>query len=349
MLFGGVLRANMASPTYDGSAASAPFINQYVNIVHENIFVTPKSDLTAFYKVEYQVESLKDGVDLPFIFYAMDYSGEFKVWVDGMEVKVDSGINPANKEDFAYAENSSERNRSFNNISIWFMDHEGRIADNKDLKFFKTNLFKGKHLIVVEYNSTVWLDLSSDVKEYSFRYSLTPARSWKSFGTLDLFIDKSDFGEELTCNLEEGLVKNEPSISHYHFDKIPAEFISVTWVPEVNAFASILIFISPFGLMIITFILLVYYHFKWVRKYRRDNLKKRISLAVVLGAVIVPFAAMTSLMFFYPFVDWVIGDQASEYHGYFFLIYILYPIVFPVYWLCMIGVDRYYKERFEIT
>ena len=342
-------KGNMSQPTYDGTQVSAPFINQYVNITHENIFITPKSDLTAFYKVEYQIESLKDGVDLPFIFYAMDYVGEFKIWVDGVKVQVDSVIDVGNKQDFEYSIDSGDAPSNYINFSFNFRDNEGLYASSADLKYFIASLSKGKHIIVVEYYSTVWVDLSDWVKEYSFRYSLSPARKWKSFGPLDVSVDCTEFGEHFVSNLDSGLVKSDnakPLISHYHFNKIPADFISLTWIPKVGFFANALIFIGPFGLMLILFFGLVYTHFRMVRIYRRNNLYRGISVVVALGSVLVPFLAMSSLFFFYPFIDWVIGEQASEYHGYYFFIFVLYPIVWPIYWLCMIGIDRYYKQRF---
>jgi hypothetical protein len=342
-------RGNMSQPTYDGSLVSAPFINQHVNIIHENIFITPKSDLTAFYKIEYQIESLEEGINLPFIFYALDYRGEFKIWVDSVEVRIDSNIDIRNENDYLYSLDSSSLPKGLAEPSFWFWENMGQYTGPQDLKYFTTNLSKGKHIIVVEYYSTVWVDLSDWVKEYSFRYSLSPARKWKSFGTLDVSVDCTEFGEHFVSNLDSGLVKSDnakPLISHYHFNKIPADFISLTWIPKVGFFANALIFIGPFGLMLILFFGLVYTHFRMVRIYRRNNLYRGISVVVALGSVLVPFLAMSSLFFFYPFIDWVIGAQASSHYGYFFFVFVLYPIVLPIYWLCMIGVDRYYKERF---
>ncbi|MFZ9847742.1 MAG: hypothetical protein ACO3EE_06265 [Flavobacteriales bacterium] len=292
----------MASPIYEGSCVSAPFINQHINIIHENIFITPKPNLIAFYKIEYQIESLEDGIDIPFIFYAMDYSGEINILKDGVKIQVDSVVDVGNKQDFEYAIDAGDAPSNYINFSFAFRDNEGLYASDKDLKFFTTNLPKGKHVIVVEYNSTVWLDLSDWVKEYSFRYSLSPAKKWKSFGTLDVYVDCTEFGEEFISNLESGLVKDDnvkPLVSHYHFNKIPADFISLTWTPDVNFFADALVFVGPFGLMILLLIGVIVYHIILIRKYRKNNLKKRFSVVVIVGSLIVPLIPMSSLFFFF--------------------------------------------------
>ncbi|MEM6698842.1 MAG: hypothetical protein AAF599_10630, partial [Bacteroidota bacterium] len=70
----------MASPIQSGTFTASPFINQYVNILNEEIKITLNDDFSeAEFEVVYQIEALKDGIQIPLIFYALYYKDQFQI------------------------------------------------------------------------------------------------------------------------------------------------------------------------------------------------------------------------------------------------------------------------------
>ena len=82
-----VLNANMASPVNRGTLSGNPFLNNYVNVLHENTLIT-LDDAYAYAKfdVEYIIESEKDGINIPLLFYAFGYDADFVVTLDGEQI-----------------------------------------------------------------------------------------------------------------------------------------------------------------------------------------------------------------------------------------------------------------------
>ena len=81
--------ANMASPVYPGSYPMSVVSSKDMDILNEDIHIRiDKYFKRAFYQVEYTVQSDQEGFQIPLLFYAKDYFGKFKVWVDGKEVEL---------------------------------------------------------------------------------------------------------------------------------------------------------------------------------------------------------------------------------------------------------------------
>lgn len=60
-----------------------------------------------------------------------------------------------------------------------------------------------------------------------------------------------------------------------------------------------------------------------------------------------PFLALMITMFRIEFIDWLLGEHASKYHGYIVFIVIFgYPLALPVYLVSMILCNSHIKRLF---
>jgi len=99
---------------------------------------------------------------------------------------------------------------------------------------------------------------------------------------------------------------------------LPDEYFEISYKPVPNYFAKILIAISPAGLWAIATILLILVHLRFTLRYRRKNIAKRFSIAVIFGSIIIPFLSLLSFMLSFDLIDAVIGKYATGRHGYVF-------------------------------
>lgn len=249
--------ANMASPYDNGTLSSSPFSSKNIDILSENILIKiDRKFQTAQYFIEYTIKNEKDGVQIPLLFYAKDYKENFKVWVDDKEVIIlnipEDYIEKENSQfnDFTYLFNEDEVLDKDQYIKFYWGDKYSFLTNFKDLKYFDAVLSRGKHKIQVEYSANVWTDNSDWVKEYSFRYSLSPAKHWKSFGKLNITIIQ-EMQRKLAINLGIPFAGKIGKISKWSFEKLPKENIEIIYKPEINNVSKILISIGPFRLMLI--------------------------------------------------------------------------------------------------
>jgi hypothetical protein len=215
-----------------------------------------------------------------------------------------------------------------------------------DLKYFETDVSEGQHTIRVEYIAENWLDRSGWINKYSFRYALSPAKYWRSFGTLEIELDGSKLSIKPTVNLGEPTSVSN-GISTWKFTSMPKEVILVTLVPEMNSLARTLVRISPQGVMIILSLILAAIHLVAIYFYRQSH-QARYSWVVISGSIVLPLLMLISYMYSFDLIDNTIGPEATRYHGYTFIILLLYPIVMPIYWIMMWLYDRWMKKRFAL-
>lgn len=356
-LIGRLCFANMASPIRVGTLSGSAFSSRDIDILKEKIYLKVDKDFrTAFYRIEYFIRTDRNGRQIPLLFHAKDYKGDFKVWVDNQEVKLldipSEYITTANSpfENFSNSFEQPSRNGEQETVVIYWQKDDGIVYNLNELKYFETDLTKGEHLIRVEYTANVWTDLSDWVKEYSFRYSLSPAKNWKSFGSLEITLDASDFNfnSSLTTNLGQPTNGQLDSISVWNFSKLPADYFEISYKPKISAFAKTLIAIGPFRLTLIFALLIAFLHFISIKKYRKSKPTKKYSWVVIAGSIILPFFILISYMASFSIIDSVIGneDGTGNYRGYASLVIIfLYPLLFPVYWIIMWLVDERIKAR----
>ncbi|MFZ1391576.1 MAG: hypothetical protein WAS23_08315, partial [Dokdonella sp.] len=199
--------------------------------------------------------------------------------------------------------------------------------------------------VKVEYTANVWTDVSGWVKEFSFRYSLTPAKYWKSFGNLEINVEQEGEVRQFITNLGLPNEKEIKAINTWTFNKLPDEYFEISFTPTPNNSTKILMTIGPFGLSIIVAILLAITHLFFTYTYRRNNIQKKYSIIVISGSILVPLLSLLSYIYSYSFIDNAIGENAGRHHGYVFLSIILYPIILIIYWLLFWLTDRQYKKK----
>ncbi len=240
--FSSISFANMASPYRDGTKVASAFTSSEIEILKERINVTlNKESATAKYVVEYFIKTDKEGKQIPLLFYASEYKGDFKVWIDGKETavqKIPDSYTGKTFEGFSKSYNNNDIDNA--EVAIRWRENSSVIYKLNELKYFEVDLAKGEHTIRVEYVANVWENRSNWVKEYSYRYSLSPAKYWKSFGTLEITLDARGFGEELKTNLGKQESGNQDS-AVWKFDKLPADVFEISYVPKISSTAGLLI------------------------------------------------------------------------------------------------------------
>lgn len=337
--------ANMANPVMKGTLGSRPFVNQFVDVEHEDLSIKIDKDFKyAAFNVKYHIYSSKDGTQIPFLFYASEYLDSFSVKIDGIEVDV---------KDIPFDYRMTE-NTEFNDFAYFFEESNkvtldkssttGIVINLHDMIYFETDIKKGKHIIEVNYRATQWIDTWGWVNEYSFRYALSPAKYWKSFGTLTVNLDASDFNFQLNSNILEPKVGNINDHAEWFFNQIPTDVLQIKYVPKISKTAEMLIQISPRGLAILTGLFLMVVHIFLMIRYRKKKPSIRFSSVVILGSIVVPFVVLISWMYYYDVIDAVIGLHAGKTHGYTFFVIGLYPIVLPLYWLVCWFIDKRFKS-----
>ncbi|NTW33236.1 MAG: hypothetical protein HGB12_11545 [Bacteroidetes bacterium] len=344
--------ANMASPIREGTISSSAFSSRDIDIFKEKIHIAiDKEYKTAAYVIEYFIKTDVDGKQIPLLFHARGYKGDFKIWVDNQEVKlldIPSEYRTtynAPFEKFSSSFRLPSRQGESETVVIYWEKNSGFVYELNDLKYFEANLTKGEHKIRIEYTAKVWTDVSDWVKKYSFRYSLSPAKNWKSFGSLEIILDVTAFNSLLTTNIGQPTIGKLDSVAIWNFSKLPADYFEIIYTPKISGFAKALIVITPVGLTVIIAILIVLLHFFSIKKFRKNEPTKKYSWVVIAGSIVIPFLILIIYMISYVLIDNAIGKEASSYHGYTFLILILYPLLLPIYWLIMWWTDRIIKRK----
>ncbi len=342
----------MASPYSDGTKVASVFSSRNVDILSEKISVAPARDFkAASYIVEYNIKTDTGGKQIPLLFYAMGYDRDFKVWVDDDTVSLAAIPNT-----YAHVENTpffgfgnifqkTPYSNSSQLVGIYWRQGWEQAYSLSDLKYFETNLIKGVHKIRVEYTARYWTAAWDWVKQYSFNYSLSPARFWKSFGTLQINIDTANFKGFLTTNLGRRADTVSGSVKTWNFTKLPADTFEIYYKPQVGWLASLLLTIQPWGLTLIFSFILVVWHIRLLKSYRKANPLKKHSPVLTIGIVLVPILAFIFFFNSFDMIDAAIGNDASHRHGYIFLAVFLYPFVLLPYWLIMWLIDRYTRKK----
>lgn len=341
--------ANMASPVREGTYSSSAFSSRDVDILKEKIIITPDSEFrTALFSVEYLIKTETDGVQIPLLFHAADYKGDFKVRVDNSEVMI-SDIPP----EFQNVYNSpftkfSGSVQGQNEVVIYWTEKSGNVYSLNDLKYFETNLSKGEHKISVEYIANVWTDRSGWIKEYSFRYSLSPAKYWKSFGSLEIILNSGKFGKQVTSNLNSSPSLHFDSLTVWTYDKLPGNYFQINYTPEVSTAAKILLSAGTDGLTLFFALLLIIPHLILILKFRKLYPQKKYSWILISGSILIPLLILIFYIYSYELIDNVIGEEAGRYHGYVFMVIVIYPLFMPLYWLVMWVTDKFYRRKLNL-
>lgn len=352
LLFGQLAQANMSSPIWEGTMTSSAFTSKDINILSEIIQIKIDKDYkTAKFIVEYTILSDISGRQIPLLFYAQDYKDSFFVWVDNKRVSIQTIPEKYTHFDnspfsgFSSSKDDNNRNNERDEVTIYWWKNSGFVYKLNDLKYFETDIAKGLHKVRVEYSANVWTNISGWIKQYSFRYSLTPAKFWKSFGTLVISVEQEGNVRQLSTNIGEPIEKAYKAKNSWTFAKLPDDYLEFSYTPKANNLAKALITIQPFGLSIIAGVILFALHLFFSFRYRRQFVNKKYSPVVILGSLLIPFLILLSYMYSYDIIDNAIGEEAGRHHGYVFLVIIFYPVLLAIYWTTLWLLDRRQKRK----
>lgn len=347
LLLGQITKANMSSPIWEGTMTSSAISSKDINILSERIFIKiDRNFKTAKFIIEYNIQSDLSGRQIPLLFYAQDFKDSFFVWLDDKRINIQNvPIKHYENSPFSGFAKSLEKEIDEDEIVIHWSKGAGYVYKLSDLKYFEANIEKGIHKVRVEYTANVWTDISDWIKEFSFRYSLTPAKYWKSFGSLDIVVEQEGQIREITTNLGLPVEKEIKSTNTWTFNKLPDDFLKISFTPKPNNYAKVLMTIRPFGIAIIATILMTIIHLFSTIGYRRKNVQRKYSIAVILGSILVPFLSLLAYMYSYELIDNAIGEDAGRHHGYIYFSIILYPIILIAYWTLFWLIDRQYKSK----
>jgi len=329
----------MSSPYREGNRTSEAYSSKDIDILSEHIEITLSKTGQARFVIVYTIRSDRRGVQIPLIFDTMTdrYSsgqGDFKVWINNEETSV-------------YSVPSTYENpnalRWIDSIDGYLNYSRKEIPNLIGLKYFEVDIPEGVNKIRVEYTAEATRYLGSAVTEFIYNYNLEPARYWRSFGDLHIKVDASETGTQVETDLPDSL--SFEGVKEWHFTELPQNTFTLSYTPEVNSFASMLIAIEGGGLALIFAALLAVMHIWWILRYRNENPGKKYSRAVIIGSLAVPFIFCVLYTLLPDVVDWVIGDYASRRHGYTFMIFFMYPIIFLVYFIVAWLVDLVRKRQ----
>ncbi|MEM7162648.1 MAG: hypothetical protein AAF487_09450 [Bacteroidota bacterium] len=345
--------ANMANPVMEGTLGGSPFVNAYVDISHEDIYIQINEHFElASFKIAYHISSSKEGIQIPFLFYASEYADDFSVKLNGKPLLIQT---------IPSAYNIPERTK-FNDFAYFFekpayTDYSQVLLEDapgsgfqialKDMIYFEADIPQGTHIIEVSYKANKWTDSWDWIKEYSFRYALSPAKYWKSFGSLSVKIEAHRCDYELSTNLGDPQMGNLNEIAEWEFDHLPAEILKISYVPKISSTAQSLIALQPSGLALITGLFLALIHFYIMLRYRKRFPHKRFSIVLILGSILVPFIFLLSWMYYFDFIDYQIGIHAGRAHGYTFISMVFYPLILAIYGLVFWLIDRRLRIKFS--
>lgn len=330
--------ANMASPWQSGTQSASAYSSSDIDLVHEHILIAVNAGFTAAsYTITYTVQSDVAGNRIPLVFYAMDYAGDFRIWVDDKPVQWQQAdpehmsLNDSLWRGFHFPESTASNTN--NPFTLSFGDDNSAQVEVKDLKYFVADLATGTHQIRVQYTANAWINRSNWIKNYSFRYALSPAKYWKSFGGLDIDVQLENNSIVYTSNLSGGTTKPGGNVQSWHFDSLPSDAIVLSYTPQVTGLAKLLLTIKPGGLTIIAFLVLLFLHIALISKFRKIHPAKSGMWFITIGCVFVPVITLLFYLFSFGWIDEAIGPHASDYHGYTFMVLLVLPIAIPVYYV----------------
>ncbi len=346
----------MGNPVIRGTMGARPFVSEHAEVIREDLFITIDERFKyANFNVKYYINSFKEGFQIPFLFYASEYSDSFSVRIDGKEVPVKEiprifrFSEKKEFQDFSYFFGLFDSTKNAGQGEIPLGKNFYITLDN--MIYFEADIPKGRHLIEVSYKAKRWTDKSDWVRQYSFRYALSPAKYWKSFGKLSLTIDISNFRGKIKTNLDVPPKRESNARIEWEFNDLPVEILQISYVPEINKGAELLVKITPDVLAFIFGVFLIILHWITIYQYRKKNPEKKYSLPVILGSLVLPLVFIATWGFFYLLTDFMLGEHAgSRSYGIvmvFFALFYFYPLFTPFYWLVNWLMDKYFKRRLK--
>jgi hypothetical protein len=252
---------NMASPYQRGTLTAAAISSKDIDVVSEQIIIrlSPNGD-SAYYNVTYTVRTDTSGKQIPLLFVAKNYAGKFSVTVNGQSIAISNAVSLTKLSAYSALKEESNAAGTSYTIELQWDSTDRRTYPLSDLIYFEVDLSKGVHEIKVEYTASASYDGSGWVKQYFHRYSLSPAKYWRTFGRLDVTLVTNPVNGTTTTNLgipAKGSLKNK---AEWIFTSLPAGWIEVQYEPIISSTAQMLINVTPEGIACIALLILFFIH-----------------------------------------------------------------------------------------
>lgn len=331
--------ANMASPIINGTTVGTAYSSADIDILSETININIKKGFhEADYDITYEIYSDKEGERVPLIFEVFedyisnDSEKSFTIKVDGQTIPV--------LRNYDYKSDSTAL------PSYYDAETDTAIPFNDNAKYFEVNLSEGNHVITVNYSAYPTIERSNWTNQYIYSYSLKPAKTWKSFGDLTVNLKIADEPQYLKTNLGEPLSGMIKADSKWFFDHIPNDVLEISYRQPPSSLAQWLIDLDGRVVFLVSIVLLGFMHYRSLRLSHKRR-SKQAKIILWLGVFIVPFIALMMVFYKIYFIDWLLGEHASRYHGYtIFIIIFGYPLTLPFYLLIMKLCDLFLKRVF---
>lgn len=315
--------ANMAKPYVDGTQHSVIFGANDCSVQSENIHITLKQMDDSYYtsyKIKYIIESDKKQT-LPLLFIGIGLQECHKVLINGKT----ADIQLLNDSNYSFL-----RKEYGNYVVKYSKDSEIHVGKS-DLIYFIAGLDEGENIICIEYDAFLEYNVFGFVRNYKLEYSLFPSKYWKSFGPINLEIELIDDLTIKKSNIGKPVIENKANtnsnVAKWTLKSTDSD-ISLVLSKKISPFSEVLLWLQPFGIATIVFLLLFILHIRLLKR------QKKMKAIFWIGIVLIPILFYVTFFASFNLIDFSLGQETSR-HGYVFLLVVTYPILAIVYGLIM--------------
>jgi hypothetical protein len=344
----------MGKPYTSATEHSVLFSSKKSKVVKESIRIKvfsngdseglEESFYSSKFTISYEIYS-EQAIKLPLLFIGLGSPWADTIHVNGKRVKETTANNKLDSmsiKDYDFIKPFDS-----NRVQISYAENESTIVDLNNLIYFEADLNQGSNIIQIVYTVNMGSNNYGFVRYHDIQYSLYPSQFWQSFGPIHIDLELPNF-----MTVSSSSIGNADSIQgnhhYYNITKIPTEDLKLAIGPKISLLSSILLTLHPFGISLILSLILVFIHFKWIKKFRQKRLK-RFNWYLLIGNFLIPI--LYYLFFFLSFglIHLTLGNNSLNRHGYVFLLIITLPAVWLFYSLIMWVVDRHWKDKYGIA
>ncbi|TDG35586.1 hypothetical protein EZJ43_13270 [Pedobacter changchengzhani] len=336
---------NMAKPYVDGTESSTLFGTKNCKVISERIDLTAVApvdeDDYAYklnYKISYRISADQQGL-LPLLFIAQNMDVPKSVMVNGVKINLESLTqNMASKFKFL---TPSQSGGDFYDIAFDKRSMKWGVQLS-ELIYFEALILKGENVITVEYDGHPEYNVYGLLREYKIQYALYPSNYWKSFGVIEINIKLPKEAEIRNVNI--GTLQNLNNGNYkLTIGKISKDDLKIVFSKKISYFAGALLFLQPFGLAAIAFLISAFFHFKWIKK-RRLMYPTKYNFVVPIGMLLVTAITYLVFAFSYDLIKWLLNNDGLK-NGYALLLVFTSPFFLLVYGVFVWIVDYQIKKR----
>lgn len=334
----------MASP-YDNWGAFSSDINttKDVDVLNEKLLIqlTEALDSVTIQAI-YTLYSNRDLDSIPIFFVAHQYESSFSIFHNSKRINTIRGSYELYQSDTLLQSLCGKQD----SYRFYFGPDQQEVFW-EDIQFFYLNLKQGKHEISVRYNAKPEIYRGDWVKQYTLKYALYPAKFWQSFKKIQIEVKNSVPLEYVRCNLDSDFKFDQNGICTMNFKGVPEDYLILEYQPKTPGIAQAFIHISPQGLGLILWGILMILHLLINFSLKHRIKKVPFNWILLLGALIIPLIVLIAHEYFYGYIDDLIGDYASRYHGYTFFVFIFYPFMTFTHW-GVVYLVNFFKPKKEL-